>query len=191
MQVGFGLRKNGQLTFYEFAKRAVPPDYKGKGKLYRLTGGNDDSDDDKEEDVGENQTQLKPTMNMKVHNSDIQHYIKSRNILSTPLSNINIPHLYWPKEQPGTSYPLTRRGNVSMPNIHHLNRNGSRQSTSRREMLNSRASKIHSSQSLRYYKNNKRRGGGNSHNNNELSNSEKNLLLQEYKSERYLKKIKT
>ena len=77
-----------------------------------------------------------------------------------------------------------------MPNIHHLNRNGSRQSTSRREMLNSRASKIHSSQSLRYYKNNKRRGGGNSNNNNELSNSEKNLLLQEYKRERYLKKIK-
>ena len=30
---------NGQLSFYEFARRAVPPDYQGKGALYNLCGG--------------------------------------------------------------------------------------------------------------------------------------------------------
>jgi Ca2+-binding EF-hand superfamily protein len=182
----YDVDNSGHLTFYEFAKRAVPPDYKGKGKLYRLTGGNDDSD---EEEVDTSETKLeegmKPALNMNVFNSDVEHYLKNRNILSTPYDQTP-NNLYWPREQSreATSFSMRRQGYNSMPNI-RINNNNTSGSSRNLSRLNSRASRIHSSQSLRY---NGRFGRGSDQNG--LSNAEKCLLLQEYKRKRYLKKIK-
>ena len=160
---------NGRLTFYEFAKRAVPPDYRGKGKLYRLTGGMDSED----EKMPKKRHLSTPNINMNVTPSDVEHYTKN--------SSISTSSAYmWPSAK-----PLERSfhpGTISMPNIGVINRS-SRASTRPRisQQGYSRLPPNMSSRCGTATRSNVSRG---------LSNAEKYALLQDYKKKRYLKKLR-
>ena len=155
---------NGRLTFYEFAKRAVPPDYRGKGKLYRLTGGMD-SEDEQMPKLRHSHT---PHINMSVTSSDVEHYTKNRSIPATPT-------YMWPSAKPNerSFHP----GTISMPNIgirHRSSRASTRSSISQQRSARRYGTAIDRTSNFS-------RG---------LSNAEKYALLQDYQKKRYLKKLR-
>ena len=83
----YDVDNNGQLSFYEFACRAVPPDYQSNGKLYSLTGGGGTPR------IRVNGYRPSLEENIQVHKDDINLYCKERNLLDTPA--IEIPAKYF------------------------------------------------------------------------------------------------
>ena len=86
----YDVDNNGQLSFYEFACRAVPPDYKGKGSLYSLTGGGGDGEGQRSVQNG-----FRPSSeeNIKVNKDDIDLFCKERDFLDT--AAVEIPTKYF------------------------------------------------------------------------------------------------
>lgn len=76
---------NGQLSFYEFARRAVPPDYQGKGALYNLCGG-------ESIDKGDRRNGYRPSSkeNIILNKDDLDFYCKSRDYAQTPAAIIPV-----------------------------------------------------------------------------------------------------